>query len=371
MAARKARRAEFEMPLPEDRSAIQFAIGEVLQRIAANQLDPRRAGLLLYGLQIASLNLPRPQPAASRTEAEAALETVEEIVVDPELGTLAPRADITAPPRHKSSIRLLLEKFEREDKEKEREKNAVGTACLRSKLQPGSPSLDDIQAVAVPTPATPLRYSVSEPSDSAGPEAACPSSNLSSASRSPHRRSAPSASAPSPASPSSASTPSAPPPTARRPRSRCSSRWAWRASRYIVPISAAIIGLLTIVYFSYRQTIDAYPHGGGSYTVASENLGDVAGLFAAAALMIDYILNSAVGISAGVGALVSAFPALQPHTLALCLLILAVLTLVNMRGTKDAGTAFLVPTYLFIGRCSSPSASASFAPSQRTGIRSR
>ena len=116
----------------------------------------------------------------------------------------------------------------------------------------------------------------------------------------------------------------------------------------IVPISFAIIGLLTIVYFSYRQTIDAYPHGGGSYTVASENLGEVAGLFAAAALMIDYILNSAVGISAGVGALVSAFPALQPHTLAICLLILAVLTLVNMRGTKDAGAAFLVPTYLFI-----------------------
>ena len=118
---------------------------------------------------------------------------------------------------------------------------------------------------------------------------------------------------------------------------------------YIVPVSAAIIGLLTIVFFSYRQTIDAYPHGGGSYTVASENLGDTAGLFAAAALMIDYILNSAVGISAGVGALVSAFPKLEPHTLALCLGILAILTLVNMRGTKDSGNAFLVPTYLFIG----------------------
>ena len=88
---------------------------------------------------------------------------------------------------------------------------------------------------------------------------------------------------------------------------------------HIVPISFAIIGLLAIVYFSYCQTIDAYPHGGGSYTVASENLGDNAGLLAAAALMIDYILNAAVGISAGVGALVSAFPRLQPHTLALCL----------------------------------------------------
>jgi amino acid transporter len=118
---------------------------------------------------------------------------------------------------------------------------------------------------------------------------------------------------------------------------------------HIVPISLAIIGLLAIVYFSYCQTIDAYPHGGGSYTVASENLGANAGLLAAAALMIDYILNAAVGISAGVGALVSAFPRLQPHTLALCLAILLILTLVNMRGTRDTGIVFLIPTYLFIG----------------------
>ena len=118
---------------------------------------------------------------------------------------------------------------------------------------------------------------------------------------------------------------------------------------HIVPISFAIIGLLAIVFFSYLQTIDAYPHGGGSYTVASENLGENAGLFAAAALMIDYILNAAVGISAGVGALVSAFPRLQPHTLALCLGILLILTLINMRGVKDTGSAFLLPTYLFLG----------------------
>jgi amino acid transporter len=117
---------------------------------------------------------------------------------------------------------------------------------------------------------------------------------------------------------------------------------------HIVPISAAILVLLAIVYFSYCQTIDAYPHGGGSYTVASENLGESAGLFAAAALMIDYILNAAVGISAGVGALISAVPALQPHTLALCLAILALLTLVNMRGTKDTGVAFFIPTALFL-----------------------
>jgi amino acid transporter len=117
---------------------------------------------------------------------------------------------------------------------------------------------------------------------------------------------------------------------------------------HIVPITLAIILLLAIVFFSYRQTIDAYPQGGGSYTVASENLGDFAGLLAAAALMIDYILNAAVGISAGVGALVSAFPNLQPHTLGLCLAILLILTLVNMRGVKDTGVAFLIPTYLFI-----------------------
>ena len=118
---------------------------------------------------------------------------------------------------------------------------------------------------------------------------------------------------------------------------------------HIVPISFAIIALLAVVFFSYCQTIDGYPHGGGSYTVASENLGETAGLLAAAALMIDYILNAAVGISAGVEALVSAFPSLLPHTLAFCLAILALLTLINIRGTKDTGIAFLIPTYMFIG----------------------
>ncbi|HEY0757822.1 MAG TPA: APC family permease [Acidisarcina sp.] len=117
---------------------------------------------------------------------------------------------------------------------------------------------------------------------------------------------------------------------------------------YIVPISSAILILLVIVYFSYRQTIEAYPQGGGSYTVASENLGDGAGLLAAAALMIDYVLTAAVGISAGVGALISARPSLQPHTLALCMAILAILTLVNMRGVRDTGVALQIPTYLFV-----------------------
>ncbi len=118
---------------------------------------------------------------------------------------------------------------------------------------------------------------------------------------------------------------------------------------YIVPISGAIIVLLFIVFFSYRQTIEAYPQGGGSYTVASENLGPHAGLLAAAALMIDYILTAAVGISAGVGALISAVPSLQPHILQLCLAVLLVLTIVNMRGVHDTGVVFMIPTYLFTG----------------------
>jgi amino acid transporter len=118
---------------------------------------------------------------------------------------------------------------------------------------------------------------------------------------------------------------------------------------YIVPISTAIIVLLFIVYFSYCQTIEAYPQGGGSYTVATENLGTGPGLLAAAALMIDYILTAAVGISAGVGALISAVPSLQPHTLQLCLGVLLLLTLVNMRGVHDTGVAFMIPTYMFAG----------------------
>jgi amino acid transporter len=117
---------------------------------------------------------------------------------------------------------------------------------------------------------------------------------------------------------------------------------------YIGPITLIILGLLTILYLSYRQTIAAYPVNGGSYTVARENLGTWASLLAAAALMIDYILTVAVGISAGVAALVSAFPGLQHYTVLLCLLVLALITVVNLRGTAEAGIAFAAPTYLFI-----------------------
>src|SRR6201996_833417 len=118
--------------------------------------------------------------------------------------------------------------------------------------------------------------------------------------------------------------------------------------QYLLPIVISILILLAIVYFSYRQTISAYPGGGGSYTVARENLGARPALFAGAALAIHSILTVAVGISAGVAALVSAFPSLLPHTLALCLAILALLTLVNLRGVRESGVAFMLPTYAFV-----------------------
>jgi amino acid transporter len=129
----------------------------------------------------------------------------------------------------------------------------------------------------------------------------------------------------------------------------------WGVQQYLLPIFGFILTLLTILYFSYRQTIQAYPNGGGSFTVASENLGDKAGLLAAAALMIDYILTAAVGISAGVTALVSAFqetrfgPILHQHQMLMCLIILAGIALVNMRGVKETGAVFMLPTFLFVG----------------------
>ncbi len=116
----------------------------------------------------------------------------------------------------------------------------------------------------------------------------------------------------------------------------------------IGPLSALIVGVLLIVFVSYRQTISAYPGGGGSYTVAKQNLGARFALVAGAALALDYILNVAVGISAGVGALVSAVPALQPHTLSLGLATLGLLTVVNLRGVRESGNAFMLPTYSFV-----------------------
>lgn len=121
------------------------------------------------------------------------------------------------------------------------------------------------------------------------------------------------------------------------------------ATAQIPLVALGVVGVLLMVFISYRQTIHAYPQGGGSFTVAKENLGPTAGLLAAAALAIDYQLNVAVAISAGVGALVSAAPLLLPHTLPLCLGILGLITLVNLRGLRTAGLIFMLPTYVFVG----------------------
>ena len=113
-------------------------------------------------------------------------------------------------------------------------------------------------------------------------------------------------------------------------------------------IGAAIVLLLVVVGLSYRQTIRAYPRGGGSYIVASDNLGHVPGLIAGASLMTDYILTVAVSVSAGVGAVTSAFPSLGRYTVPLGLLVILLLVFGNLRGIREAGTLFAAPTYLFI-----------------------
>ena len=120
------------------------------------------------------------------------------------------------------------------------------------------------------------------------------------------------------------------------------------ALHLVLPVTVAIVALLAILVFSYRQVIDAYPGGGGAYAVSRANLGARASLLAAAALIIDYTLTVSVSIAAGVGALTSAFPRLAPDTVVICLLILAVVTLLNLRGLGEAARAFLLPTAVFI-----------------------
>jgi amino acid transporter len=115
------------------------------------------------------------------------------------------------------------------------------------------------------------------------------------------------------------------------------------------PIAVAIGSLLVVVAISYSQTLYAYPSGGGSYTVAKENLGATPGLIAAGALLIDYVLTSAVSLTAGVAAIASAFPVLWPYRVTLALLILVVVTLANLRGVRESGTLMTVPVYLFVG----------------------
>jgi amino acid transporter len=117
---------------------------------------------------------------------------------------------------------------------------------------------------------------------------------------------------------------------------------------YAIPISLVIATLLAIVAFSYRQTIHAYPTGGGAYIVAKENIGPSAGLIAAASLLVDYTLTVAVSISAGVLAITSAAPQLDPYRITMCLAFLTVLTVGNLRGIRESGNIFAVPTYFFV-----------------------
>ncbi|HYT35289.1 MAG TPA: APC family permease [Ktedonobacteraceae bacterium] len=116
-----------------------------------------------------------------------------------------------------------------------------------------------------------------------------------------------------------------------------------------LPISFAIVALLAIVAMSYRQTIPAYPNGGGSYIVAKDNLGTLAGLVAAASLLIDYVLTVSVSIAAGVQNLVSLFPPLASFVVAIDVALVIVVTVVNLRGVRESGSIFAIPTYIFIG----------------------
>jgi amino acid transporter len=120
------------------------------------------------------------------------------------------------------------------------------------------------------------------------------------------------------------------------------------ALHLVLPVTIAIVALLAILVFSYRQVIDAYPGGGGAYAVSRDNFGPGASLVAAAALVVDYTLTVAVSIAAGVASLTSAFPRLTSATVPICLGILAVITLLNLRGLADAARGFLLPTMVFI-----------------------
>src|SRR4051812_5265046 len=118
----------------------------------------------------------------------------------------------------------------------------------------------------------------------------------------------------------------------------------------LVPIALVVAVLLAIVSFSYRQTIFAYPSGGGSYIVSRENLGELPALIAGASLLVDYTLTVAVSVSSGVAAIISipAFRDLAPQRVAMCLFLVALVTVANLRGIKESGRAFAIPTYIYI-----------------------
>ncbi len=120
------------------------------------------------------------------------------------------------------------------------------------------------------------------------------------------------------------------------------------AFKQLTFISAGIIALLAILMISYRQTIDSYPNGGGAFVVAKENIGLIAGVTAGSALSIGYILTVAVSIASGVDQVVSAFPSLRQYTIPICVLVIFLMTLGNLRGIKESAKIFSLPTYFFI-----------------------
>src|SRR5512133_3332595 len=120
------------------------------------------------------------------------------------------------------------------------------------------------------------------------------------------------------------------------------------AYNYVFPISVAIVALLAIVTISYEQTIHAYPGGGGAYIVARDNLGELPAQTAGAALLTDYILTVSVSVSSGVAQIVSAYPVLFPYRVWLAVIAVFLIMLVNLRGVKESGTTFAIPTYFFV-----------------------
>src|SRR4051812_31954408 len=117
---------------------------------------------------------------------------------------------------------------------------------------------------------------------------------------------------------------------------------------YLIPISLVVMALLFIVITSYRQTIFAYPSGGGSYVVSRDNLGETPALVAGSSLLVDYVLTVAVSVSAGVAAITSAFPELRDQRVVICLGFIVLLTVMNLRGVKESGRVFAVPTYVYV-----------------------
>ena len=123
------------------------------------------------------------------------------------------------------------------------------------------------------------------------------------------------------------------------------------AVRFSLPVAAAVVVLLGFVALSYQQTVHAYPNGGGSYVVSRENLGLAPGLIAAASLIVDYVMTVAVSVAAGVAAITTAFPALYEDRVIICVFLIVLVAILNLRGVRESGRLFAIPTYLFVLLC--------------------